>query len=190
MQYWRFSTKIFRLRALLIGRRYTLQRHSTHTGRFEHIVWALLDIPHQWFFGKYDPTETLMRVPAADSVVLLTANGKRQPMFIPLNEDKTPKTREAKIRMLRQDVLARRATPKRDPIKDYTIVRVPRYWRTRVHMFIFATLAASAVFVAVLVVLPILVGRKITSAWVGDVHDGYSYVSLNEIPSRIHADVY
>jgi hypothetical protein len=43
-------------------------------------------------------------------------------------------------------------------------------------MFIFSTLAASALFVALLVVLPILLGRRITSAWVGEVHDGYAYV--------------
>jgi E3 ubiquitin-protein ligase MARCH6 len=176
MQYWRLSTKVFRLRSLLIGRRYTLVRHSNRMSRLECIVWAILDVPHQWLFGKYDPSETLMRVPSADSVVLLTTNGQRQPMFIPLNEDKTPKTKEAKIRMIRQDILAKRATPKRDPVKDYTVVRVPPYWRTRVHMFIFSTLAASALFVALLVVLPILLGRRITSAWVGEVHDGYAYV--------------
>ena len=176
MQYWRLSTKLFRLRSLLIGRRYTMQRHSTHVSRIEHLVWSIIDVPLQLFFGRYDSAESLMRVPFADSVVLLTSNGKRQPMFIPLDENRQPKTREAKIRMLRQDQLARRA--KREPTMDFMVVRLPQHWRTRVHMFIFSTLAASALFVALVVVLPILLGRRISAAWVGEVHDGYSYVSL------------
>ena len=187
MRYWRLSTKVFRLRSLLIGKAYTLQRHSHKISRLEHVIWFVLDVPHQWFFGHYDPNESLMRVPAADSLVLLTANGARQPMFIPLNDDKTPKTREAKMRMLRQDQLARKATPKRDPRLDYTVVRLPHYWRTRVHMFIFTTLFVSSTFVAVLVILPIVLGRRITAAWVGDVHDGYSYVRVPLPPNASYS---
>lgn len=97
-------------------------------------------------------------------------------MFVPLDDDLVPRSREAKIRMLRQDEATRKA--KREPRDDFIVVSLPRYWRTRVHAFVFGTLGFSAVFIAGVVIVPVLLGRRIIGGWgMGQVHDGYSYVS-------------
>lgn len=132
-------------------------------------------------FGKYDPTATLARVPAQDRVLLLSTkkNGipRREGMFIPLTLKMQPKTPEDKLKMIRQDLLARRADPQRDPAKDFKVVSLPPYWRTRIHVFILSLLAGGGLSLSLFVLCPIILGREMLKASFGQIHDGYSFVS-------------
>ena len=142
-------------------------------GRF----WAALDVLLQFVFGKYDPTATYARVPASDQVALLPPTERRKVgVFVPVDEDGAPTSVEAKMRLLRQDQRSR--TTKRDPVRDYTIVWLPQYWRTRIHVFVSISVTVTGAFLALVFFAPILIGRGVFAMCLDQpVHDGYAYVS-------------
>jgi E3 ubiquitin-protein ligase MARCH6 len=156
-------------------------------GRKETIFWRILDIPFQAVFGKYDPAATFARVPAHDRVILLAVkkNGtpKRVGMFVRLNRNGQPKTADDKIKMIRQDLLARRA--ERDPATDFRITHLPQFWRTRIHIFILVLLAGAGVALATFILGPVILGRELLKGYLGEVHDGYSFVS-SAFPAKIY----
>lgn len=97
-------------------------------------------------------------------------------MFVLLTGRGQPKTPKDKIKMIRQDLIARRA--ERDPKDDFKIVQLPANWRTRIHVFILCLLAGGGVFLGMFVLCPVVLGREIMKGRFGQVHDGYSFVSL------------
>jgi E3 ubiquitin-protein ligase MARCH6 len=182
--WWKAVSRSFKLTDLLNGKRpsSTLRPES----KLVLTLWAILDIPFQFVFGKYNTESTLARVPAHDRTALLSPaerKGSGNGVFIPLDDKGRPKTLEGKIKWLKQDRAAREA--KRDPWKDYRVVWLPVYWRTRVHSLIFGAVGSCAAALAVVALVPLLVGRLFTAwlmgLWGGEVgaemHDGYSLVS-------------
>ncbi|RXK38798.1 hypothetical protein M231_03974 [Tremella mesenterica] len=176
--FFRNLSSLFLLTPLIMSRN-RLTRHLPLRGPFilERIVWPTLDFFFQRFLSPYDNSATAMRVPATDQVVLLPLLVRRKAgVFVPVDEIGRPKTDEHKLNLLKQDRAARKAN--RDPVKDYNVVWLPKYWRTRVHVFIMMCIWASAVVVAVGLFAPLLVGRAaLRLLWEEKVHDGYSLIT-------------
>jgi E3 ubiquitin-protein ligase MARCH6 len=179
--YWRYSTRLLRLDRLLLnssdGRDWT---QPAKPGRVESIIWNALDIPFRLLFGSYQSAATFARVPAQDRVVLLSVkvrgSTRREGMFIPLDDRRQPKTEHDKLKMIRQDLLSRKAD--RNPVKDFKVVYLPEKWRTRVHVFILSLLAGGGATMGLATLGPIVLGREILKGRFGQVHDGYSFVSF------------
>ena len=172
--YWSATTSAFRLTSLVYGTAPSKDQRPEPV--FIRAMWATFDLPLQVIFGRYSSMATFARVPATDQIVLLSRANNRKGTFVPLTPAGNPRTKEDKLRILNQDAAARRGG--RDPVEDYTMVWLPRYWRTRVHLFILlcGIMAGIAVMSAGLV--PLLVGRGVVGMVFGEVHDGYSLVSL------------
>ena len=174
-KFWHSTCSNLRLSCLLHGRTYAgeCQAGPYRMGRF----WAILDNILQLVFGNYDPTATYARVPASDQVALLPPTERRKSgVFVQVDADGSPTSAEAKMRMLRQDQRAR--AMKRDPTRDYTIVWLPQYWRTRIHVFVSISVTVTGVFIALVFFTPIVIGRAMFAMFVNQtVHDGYAYVS-------------
>lgn len=179
--YWRYSTRLLRLDRLLLnssdGRDWT---QPAKPGRVESIIWNALDIPFRLLFGSYQSDATFARVPAQDRVVLLSVkvrgSTRREGMFIPLDDRRQPKTEHDKLKMIRQDLLSRKAD--RNPVMDFKVVFLPEKWRTRVHVFILSMLAGGGATMGLATLGPIVLGREILKGRFGQVHDGYSFVSF------------
>jgi E3 ubiquitin-protein ligase MARCH6 len=67
---------------------------------------------------------------------------------------------------------------KRNVKSDYTIVYMPPHFRYRIILFILALWVVFAIFVAVALSVPILLGRSFFKLFTArDVHDGYSFIT-------------
>ncbi|WWC73270.1 uncharacterized protein I206_107236 [Kwoniella pini CBS 10737] len=177
--WWKHTISLFRLNTLM-ARRNTTSDHSTLDTRPNKLekVWPILDPVYQVLFGKYNNESTKSRVPASDQVILLPPAQRKAEggVFISLNENGVPFTPEDKLRLLKQDRRAREAS--RDPIRDYEVIHLPQYWRTRVHTFIGTTLVTSALVLAFGAFGPIVTGRLASGLLGGSrsVHDGYNWL--------------
>ncbi|KAJ9124095.1 hypothetical protein QFC22_000890 [Naganishia vaughanmartiniae] len=116
---------------------------------------------------------TYMRVPYADQVILLKP---RKNVFIPVDHLGIPKTDNDKVLWLMQDRAAIKGH--RDPRKDYCMVYLPPFYRTRFWafgLFLWTFISWTIVFA---LLVPILVGRIATHHFVGrDVHDGINLIA-------------
>ena len=175
--YWQLTARAFALSHLMYGPDNASSPHEKKHGgvRMIEAVWPILDPIYQIIFGRYNKASTEARVPATDRVALLTQQERQQDgVFVPLDEAGTPRTKQGKLALLKQDRKARQA--KRDPRKDYQIIWLPRYWRTRIHTFVFSALGTASAILAVAFFAPLLVGRAALGMFAADIHDGYSYV--------------
>ena len=141
-------------------------------------IWGILDVLDQIILGRYQNHSCRARVPAADSLVLLKPEERRgRGVFIRLDEKGSTTNEEDKMMILRQDRAAREKN--RDPKKDYTVVWLPQYWRTRVHALIMTALCAGGLIACTLVVGPLITGRMILDRFLPEpAHDGYNWVGL------------
>lgn len=175
--YWQLTTRAFALSHLMYGPdNVSSPNEKKHGGlRIFEAVWPVLDRIYQAVFGSYNKAATEARVPATDRVALLTQKERQKDgVFVPLDAAGTPRTAQGKMALLKQDRKARQA--KRDPRKDYQIIWLPRYWRTRIHTFVFSALGMASTILAVAFFAPLLVGRAALGMITADMHDGYSYV--------------
>lgn len=161
---------------------YGSSRQSTEEKRnggpkFVEAVWPVLDPIFQFAFGRYNTTATDARVPFSDRVALLSQiERQKDGVFIPLDARGTPTTDQGRMALLKQDRRARQKN--RDPRADYTIVWLPQYWRTRIHVFILCALGMASIIIATMFFGPILVGRAaLAMVTTTRLHDGYSYVT-------------
>lgn len=140
------------------------------------MTWLIIDAVCQALFGHYDNRATRARVPNNDRVELLPlTERRREGMFIALDHKGSPMTEADKSRLLRQDRAARRAG--RNPLKDYTVVTLPDYWRTRVHVLLALGLLSASAVTAALFFIPLAVGRLATSLLVdAPIFDGYNWL--------------
>ncbi|WVR09207.1 hypothetical protein IAU60_006269 [Kwoniella sp. DSM 27419] len=176
--WWQITVSLFKLDPLMTSKR---QKPTWPVSKLRPVlekVWPLIDPLFQVGFGKYDPRSTKARVPSSDQVILIPAHIRRIEggVFIPLSEQGTPLNPEDKLRLLKQDRKARERG--HDPREDYEVIRLPAYWRTRVHAFIGATLAAAAIVLAVLTLGPLTIGRM-ALGWSrkNGAHDGYTWLT-------------
>lgn len=173
--WWNFTVRSLDLSSLILGVETPRQPQS----RTVQLAWLVTDAICQSVFGRYDNRATSARVPSNDRVELLPlTEGAREAMFIPLDHKGAPKTEVDELRLLRQDRAARRAG--RNPMKDYTVIQLPDYWRTRIHVLLGVGLASASLLVAAVFFIPLAVGRLATSFFfVAPVFDGYSWVSAS-----------
>jgi E3 ubiquitin-protein ligase MARCH6 len=162
------------LSSLILG----VETLKTPQSRTVQLAWLVTDAICQSMFGRYDNRATRARVPGNDRVELLPlTSGRREGMFIPLDQKGAPRNEADELRLLRQDRAARRAG--RNPLKDYTVVNLPDYWRTRIHVLLGVGLMSTSVLVATLFFVPLAVGRLGSSYFfTAPVFDGYNWVSL------------
>lgn len=176
-RWWRNMISRYNLDSLL---RYakTVPPESTAATR----TWAVLDVLDQIVLGRYQNHTCKARVPASDSLVLLKVEERRgRGVFIRLDENGATTNEEDKMMILRQDRAAREK--KRDPKNDYTVVWLPRYWRTRVHALIMTALCAGGLVACTVLVGPLITGRMLLDRLLPQpAHDGYNWVS--HLPNR------
>ncbi|OXG23731.1 E3 ubiquitin-protein ligase MARCH6 [Cryptococcus neoformans Ze90-1] len=174
IQWWRAVTTRYRLTNLVAPVPNENERSEAPT-KLENALWPICDWICQKLFGKYRTEATDARVPASDSVVLMPIEQRRKEggVFVPLDESGIPYNRADKLRLLKQDKIAREAG--RLPTSDYTVVWLPKYWRTRIHMFVASALASMSIVIALAVFMPLAVGRMMWKTLGMDVHDGYSW---------------
>ena len=168
--YWRNATAAFRLTSLMYGRRRSAEEKDTQG------IFPVLDKPLQLLFGRYELEQTEARVPGADQIVLLSpAERQKGGVFVPVDASGAPRNFEDKLRLLKQDRASREAG--RDPRTDYTVIWLPRYWRTRIHIFIIVTLTVVSMTLAVGFLGPLVVGRAtMAMIFTEPMHDGYNLV--------------
>ncbi|KIS00118.1 E3 ubiquitin-protein ligase MARCH6 [Cryptococcus deuterogattii 2001/935-1] len=173
-RWWRAVTTRYRLTNLVAPVPNENERSETPT-KLENALWPICDWICQKLFGKYRTEATDARVPASDSVILMPIEQRRKEggVFVPLDGSGIPYNRADKLRLLKQDKIAREAG--RLPTSDYTIVWLPKYWRTRIHMFVATALASMSIVIALTAFTPLAVGRMMWKALGMDVHDGYSW---------------
>lgn len=170
--WWIFTIRWLELSSLILG----VETTGGPQGKMSQLSWRVTDTVCQWVFGRYNNRATRARVPGNDRIELLPlTGGRREGMFIPLDDKGAPLNKADELRLLRQDNAARRA--QRNPLKDYTVVNLPEYWRTRIHVLLGAGLVSSALLVATIFFIPLAVGR-LTTAFLFNVcvFDGYSWV--------------
>ena len=176
--YWRFTTHMFALSHLMYGTSRQATEEKRKGGpRIVEAIWPVLDPIFRFAFGRYDTTATDARVPFSDRVALLSpAERQKDGVFIPLDTKGTPKTAQGKLALLKQDRRARQK--ERNPRDDYTVVWLPRYWRTRIHVFILCALCMASTIIAAGFFGPILVGRAaLAMITTNRLHDGYCYIA-------------
>jgi len=152
----------------MFGDRYPMEEFTPQHPSWTSFVMTVV--------GIHDPRNihdgSFRRVPASDNVALpremrataeVDANGE------PVNEA------AAKLIQM-QNAEAEKA--KRSPKSDYIVVYIPPHFRYRIILFIFALWVAFAVFVAISLSVPILLGRSFFKLFTArDVHDGYSFIT-------------
>lgn len=174
---WTYRTlaKSFLLYPLLCARLPSQHRSALKESRLSAgYIWPALDIIMRPFLDKYDPTEGLFRVPGSDKAVLLSAAERgRHGVFVHLDTLGRPRTPEGKLTLLKQNRAAIKAG--REPQKDYHVVWLPKYWRTRIYVFLFSIVGLSGIGVAFTFLTPLLVGRAaLAMLWTARAHDGYA----------------
>jgi len=174
--YWRTAASAFHLTSLMYGRRQPAKEDGGSFGT--EGIWPILDKPFQLLFGQYKNTQTDARVPGADQIVLLSpAERRKGGVFVPVDPQGATRTPEDKLRLLKQDRAAREAG--RDPKTDYTVIWLPRYWRTKIHAFIVVTLTTVSITLALGCFVPLVVGRAaMAMLFTESTHDGYNLVRL------------
>ncbi|KAK4684277.1 E3 ubiquitin-protein ligase MARCH6, partial [Tremellales sp. Uapishka_1] len=174
--WWKYTVSQYRLTSLLYGQE-AAANESQDDPYVLASIWPVLDSIYQFVFGGYDNAATLARVPSADQVALLSpAERRKGGVFVLLDNEGRPKTENGKLNLLKQDKLAREAG--RDPQADYTVVWLPRYWRIRIHSFIFSALVTTAFAIAVGFFVPLGIGRLAMGMVFGSgVHDGYNLLA-------------
>ncbi|WWC91366.1 uncharacterized protein L201_006309 [Kwoniella dendrophila CBS 6074] len=179
--WWKSTISLFRLNTLM-ARRTALHDHtklSTRPNKLDKL-WPILDPICRYMFGKYDPVSTKARVPASDQVILLPPAQRKAEggVFIALTEGGTPHNPADKMRLLKQDRRAREAG--RIPERDYEVIHLPKFWRTRVHTFIGTTLLMASFVLAFSTFGPIIIGRMasnlVSNGSSKSVHDGYNWL--------------
>ena len=180
-RWWDITANAFNLTYMLTDNDRTRKIESPAVLR----TWRILDFFAQITLGKYDTSETWARVPAADSVVLLKPEVRKgRGVFVRLDNLGRPLTEDGGLLMVQQNQAAKHA--KRDPVKDYKVVWLPRYWRTRIHAVVYTALALSGAVVATALLAPLIVGRLILDrAFEHPVHDGYNWVCLLAFKSEL-----
>lgn len=138
--------------------------------------------PNDWKLYWLKPTQTLSegevvrdgtfrRVPATDNVAL----PRDMRATVQVDKDGRPTTNAGLELMDQQNIEALKA--KRRIEEDYTIAYFPPLFRYRIFLFIFLLWVVGAVFLGVMVALPIQLGRSFFKLFVPrDVHDGYSLI--------------
>lgn len=171
-RWWTYTALAVNLGDMLTDWYHSRKQESTVVLR----SWQVLDFVAQIVLGRYNNGETLARVPASDSVILLRAEERQgRGVFVRLDASGSPVTRDDKMMLLLQDRAAR--SKGRDPRKDYKMVWLPRYWRTRIHFVILSALVLSGTLVAVAAFGPLVIGRLTLDRTCGrPMHDGYSWV--------------
>lgn len=170
--WWTFTVRTLNLSSLIFG----TQPQQKPESKEVQLFWLVTDAFCQAVFGPYDNRATPARVPASDRVELLPiTDRRREGMLIALDHTGAPRTVADRIRLLKQDRAARNAG--RDPRRDYTVIQLPDYWRTRVYALLFLALLTSSFVVGSLVFVPLAVGRLATRLlFARSVFDGYSWL--------------
>lgn len=161
---WRFLSQHLRLSSYMFGEKVPAEQFTPAEWPWQR--------PH-YIDGKtrreFDGSHR--RVPASDLVVVPT--DMRATAEVYSNGD--PVNEEAVKVIAAQNVDAIRA--KRNPQKDYTVVYIPPNFRYRVMAFITALWVLGSLFVATVVAVPIMLGRRIFGfVTEREVHDGYSFI--------------
>lgn len=171
-RWWRNMISLYNLDSLL---RYakTVPPESTTATR----IWGALDVLDQIVLGRYQNITCRARVPASDGLVLLKPEERRgRGVFVRLDKNGSTTNEEDKMMILQQDRAAREK--KRDPKKDYTVVWLPQYWRTRVHALIMTALCAGGLIACTVLVGPLVTGRMMLDRLLPQpAHDGYNWVN-------------
>lgn len=173
-RWWRDTISLYNLGSLLRYSR-VVQRESPYATR----IWSILDVIDQIVLGRYHNATCKARVPASDGIVLLRPEERKgRGVFVRLDVNGAPTNEEDKMMMLRQDRAAREKH--RDPKKDYTVVWLPKYWRTRVHALIMTTLVTAGALACAVLVGPLIAGRLMLDRLLPHpAHDGYNWVSCS-----------
>lgn len=174
LYWWTWVVSALDLSSLIFG----IQGRARPQTQAAQTAWIVADAACQFIFGRYDNRATRARVPNNDRVELVSSTERRKEnAFIPLDERGAPKTEEDKLRLLRQDRLARHAG--RNPFVDFTTITLPEHWRTRVHALLAMILLSAATSVAGLFFVPLAIGRQAAGfLFDGPIYDGYSWVSI------------
>lgn len=177
LYWWTFIVSTLDLSSLIFG----IQARQKPQSRFAQMAWIVVDAACQFIFGRYDNRATRARVPNNDRVELVSLSDRRRDnVFIPLDHKGMPKTDEDKLRLLRQDRIARHAG--RNPRTDYTTIVLPEHWRTRVYALLGLILLSGAALVAIVFFVPLAIGRQTASYYFeGPIYDGYSWVSVHKL---------
>lgn len=171
--WWTFIVSSVDLSSLIFG----IQSRAYPQSKSSQAAWIVCDAICQFLFGRYDNRASRARVPNNDRLELTSPNERRREnVFIPLDHTGAPKTEADKLRLLRQDRIARNAG--RNPRTDYTTVMLPEHWRTRVYALLAIILLSAAALVVVVFFIPLAIGRQAAAfAFDGPIYDGYSWVS-------------
>lgn len=170
--WWLFVVRQLELSSLVFG----VNTGNRPMSRFSQLGWIVADAVCQRVFGTYDNRATPARVPNSDRIELLSLSERRKEgMFILLDSNGAPRTPADEIRLLKQDRAARRAG--RNPKRDYTVVQLPEFWRTRVYALFASAMLSAAAVVATVVLVPLCVGRMATNmVFHEQIYDGYNWI--------------
>ncbi|EJT46922.1 hypothetical protein A1Q1_04350 [Trichosporon asahii var. asahii CBS 2479] len=170
--WWLFVVRQLELSSLVFG----VNTGNRPMSRFSQLGWIVADAVCQRVFGTYDNRATPARVPNSDRIKLLSLSERRKEgMFILLDSNGAPRTPADEIRLLKQDRAARRAG--RNPKRDYTVVQLPEFWRTRVYALFASAMLSAAAVVATVVLVPLCVGRMATNmVFHEQIYDGYNWI--------------
>lgn len=170
--WWLFVVRQLELSSLVFG----VETNNRPMSRFSQLAWIVADAVCQRVFGTYDNRATPARVPNSDRIELLSLSERRKEgMFILLDSNGAPRTPADEIRLLKQDRAARRVG--RNPKRDYTVVNLPEFWRTRVYALFASAMLSAAAVVATVVLVPLCVGRMATNmVFHEQIYDGYNWI--------------
>lgn len=164
---WRFLASRLRLSSYFFGGRYP---HEEYTPKY----WSTLlfrseedlDNPANVKAGSF------RRVPASDNIAL----PRDMHATAAVTEHGDPIDEEARGLLAMQNEEAVKA--KRVVADDYMIVYIPPHFRYRVFLFIAILWVLGAMFLGVVVALPIQLGRSFFGLFISrPVHDGYSFIA-------------
>lgn len=165
---WKQLARHLRLTSYMFGDRYPMEEFTPQHPSWTSFVMTVV--------GIHDPRNihdgSFRRVPASDNVAL--PREMRATAEVDANGE--PVTEAAAKLIQMQNAEAEKA--KRSPKSDYIVVYIPPHFRYRIILFIFALWVAFAVFVAISLSVPILLGRSFFKLFTArDVHDGYSFIT-------------
>ena len=165
---WKWLAMQLRLTSYMFGGRHPLEEITPIYSSWKSFAISA--------FGS-DPPEfthdgTFRRVPASDNVAL----PREMRATAEVNAEGEPISEAAARLIQMQNMEADKA--KRNVKSDYTLVYIPPHFRYRIIAFIAALWTAFAIFVACVLSMPILLGRRFFKLFTSrDVHDGYSFIT-------------
>lgn len=170
--WWLFVVRQLELSSLIFG----VDTGNRPMSRMSQLGWIVADALCQRVFGTYDNRATPARVPNSDRIELLSLSERRKEgIFILLDAQGAPRTPADEMRLLEQDRAARQAG--RNPKRDYTVVNLPEFWRTRVYALFAAAMLSAAGLIAAVVLIPLCVGRLATNMVFQErIYDGYNWI--------------